>query len=95
MTKYINADELMKSLTTETGCMDRILHAADVADIVKNVPAADVRENVRGEWLHRTYCFNGDIGGLSMYQCSKCDFIVLTDEYNFCPNCGADMRGEE
>lgn len=45
--KYINADALLKSLATETGCMDRFFHAMDVADMVKNFPAADVVEVVR------------------------------------------------
>lgn len=45
--KYIEADALIKSLATETGCMDRVFHAMDVADMVKNFPAADVVEVVR------------------------------------------------
>ena len=31
------------------------------------------------------------------YICSKCDIIRAkgtTGKYNYCPNCGADMRGE-
>ena len=53
----------------------------DVAD----APTADVRENVHGEWVETESVY---------YICSLCG----DDSYyesNFCPNCGADMRGSE
>ena len=28
-------------------------------------------------------------------KCSVCNFTTVIDTYNFCPNCGADMRGKE
>ena len=28
------------------------------------------------------------------WQCSKCEHFT-TMKHNYCPNCGADMRGEE
>ena len=59
--------------------------------VVANAPSANVRENVHGEWIDG--------------QCSicKCDIPVYIVDWkwqkdmdaNFCPNCGADMRGEE
>jgi len=54
-------------------------------------PSADVRENVKGEWIEKYieregYC----------YFCSNCNLEVLeSDLSNFCPNCGADMRGKK
>ena len=47
----------------------------------------DVRENVRGEWIDAQYPFS---------KCSICDcyFDTANNETNFCPNCGADMRGD-
>lgn len=87
--KYIEADALIKSLATETGCMDRVFHAMDVADMVKNFPAADVRENVRGEWT----MLDPD-EYLLPFRCSHCN-RNSENKYDFCPNCGADMRGEE
>ena len=43
----------------------------------------------KGKWME--YCYQN-------FNCSKCGYIVADDdveEYKFCPNCGADMRGEE
>ena len=55
---------------------------------IKALPSADVRENVRGEWIDFGHDFYGDYE----YKCSSCG---MTANYttDFCPNCGADMRG--
>jgi len=59
-------------------------------DIIENVTPAEP-ERHRGEWIE-----DGHERGFS--ECSKCGYIavsVLTERlYNFCPNCGAEMRGE-
>lgn len=48
--------------------------------------SADVRPVVRGRWLYET-----EIEGHACGECSACHKIRVID--NFCPNCGADMRG--
>lgn len=65
-------------------------------DVIDDIPAADVRENVRGEWsISRT-----DIGWNgneypTHCKCSKCGIeIPYNEPKNYCPRCGADMRGE-
>ena len=30
----------------------------------------------------------------NVYRCDRCDFGTIA-KHNFCPRCGADMRGEE
>lgn len=64
--------------------------------MVNEIPAADVRENVRGEWEWRY----DDENGRPVYGCSFCNGMIVdaeNKEYVFCPYCGADMRkkGEE
>ena len=59
----------------------------------RNIPTADVRPVVKGKWLPAytqpdggtVYCFS---------CCSECGHKMATNP-NYCPNCGADMRGEE
>ena len=50
-----------------------------------------VPEREKGEWIEVNY------GSYEMpdihYQCSCCDEAEDDDYYDFCPNCGADMRG--
>jgi hypothetical protein len=42
----------------------------------------------KGEWIYQQ--------GVVPYKwrCNKCEKMFKTD-FNYCPNCGADMRGEE
>lgn len=56
-------------------------------------------ERKRGKWLCKSY---GTIFKQKIWQCSVCgnllDFKGVNagrGDANFCPNCGADMRGEE
>ena len=57
-------------------------------------------EHKMGRWI-----YGEDEYGIDGYHCDKCGFFVPWDythkfinyieDYNFCPSCGADMRGEE
>lgn len=73
---------------------EKVIFASDVLDLpvkkrLPKLPAADVRENVRGEWGLSTG--TDEEFGLS-YPCSRCGEESI-GKRNFCPNCGADMRG--
>ena len=57
-------------------------------NVIDDLPTVDAVEVVHGRWIDaREYC--GD------FMCSKCDALYGTNKFNYCPNCGADMRGEE
>ena len=75
-------------------------------EMIKEIPAADVRPVVRGEWEH-TEGFDDYGGGRYVeWTCSVCfskakggwavrdEHIDEPPAWNFCPNCGADMREE-
>lgn len=57
------------------------------------------QERKKGEWI-----YGEDEYGIDGYHCDKCGFFVPWDyahkfinyieDYKFCPNCGADMRGD-
>ena len=87
MSRYIDADKILyKDLSEGRGvCWVTFM------DWIKEMPTADVRENVRGEWVYHTEPLAGLPYG--HYTCSLCD-KVSWDEPNFCPNCGAQMIGE-
>ena len=95
--KYIDANKLMESMyhrafetdgdtMWQSGCWVRY---RAIEQIVKEQPTADVRENVRGNWV------GIDDEPYTTWECDKCGCIYEEDfKYipNFCPNCGADMR---
>lgn len=69
---------------------------AGLKTVLKRIPAADVRPVVRGRWIWKD---NGEV------VCSECNDLVavvgntedlemVISGFNFCPNCGADMRAE-
>ena len=62
----------------------------EIESIINGIPAADVRPVVRGRWIEKPYLLG------TTNVCSVCgeNYGMPHGQYNFCPNCGADMRGE-
>ena len=93
MSRYIDADELyktirakMRSCDTDTDYGRGIQQGFDFAmDEIRQQPEADVVE-VKHSWWSTVSPFN--------YQCMNCS-ALSSIEFNFCPNCGADMRERE
>lgn len=69
---------------------EKLKHEAknDFLNLCMTATEKDVRENVKGEWLHKKITDDYHVTG----QCSNCHERRRID--NFCPNCGADMRGK-
>ena len=57
---------------------------------VARLLSLDVRPVVRGKWQS----WEQDKPPCKWYSCDYCGFHALS-ESNYCPNCGADMRGEQ
>ena len=55
------------------------------------LPPAEPKR-IRGKWV-----FKNDLVAIptGYYECSECKIGRLMHKENFCPNCGADMRGEQ
>jgi len=64
----------------------------DIYNQLKFIPPADVRENIHGTWEH----WEGETF-FDVPICSNCGMTFSRNArgWSFCPNCGADMRGEE
>lgn len=74
--------------------MHKLEKVVSVEDIV-GLPAADVVERKKGKWVAMP---REDYQTFDECVCSECNtveyFNVGWKWFNFCPNCGADMRGE-
>ena len=59
----------------------------DVEQLIYSAPTIDAAPVRRGEWVD-----NG-IPESMLSACSVCGFPCGAYTFNYCPNCGADMRG--
>ena len=98
MAEYIKRETLVEWLRNES---DKY-NMKDVAPVgwtliglineLHKIPTADVVERKHGKWIWQL-ADNGWADNI----CSVCGYTINDDvhvhvDYNFCPNCGADMR---
>ena len=87
--RLIDADALYMELVKMKDFGE--LTAKKAIRVVKKAPTIDAEPVRHGKWIG----YAGTIGN----ECSVCgkwiDVLQGTAEMNYCPNCGADMRGEE
>lgn len=99
MGEYIDKDDLYQYLDNEVE-WDTNQDRLAATEVVFDFQAADVAPGKHGRWeLHGN---DDDLG--SSYFCSSChssfdeDWFYANGEFtpfNYCPNCGAKMDGEE
>ena len=93
MSDYIKRDDAIKEAIEAVDEWDGgyVTSRSEMISIYLNdIPAADVRENVHGEWI--------DVDG--HWECSVCRHprfhdLFLGVDASYCGCCGADMRGAE
>lgn len=95
MSRWIDIDDDRNCYIGSDGEYERWNIDPDVLDGAKTT----IEERKNGEWI-----YGEDEYGIDGYHCDKCGFFVPWDyahkfinyieDYNFCPHCGADMRGE-
>ena len=87
MSRYIDADKGLRTrIQIETGC-----NYVTADRIVESRPTADVKPVVHGKW-EKGYSFpDGEY-----VKCTVCgEIIKCIYPMHYCPNCGAEMRGDE
>ena len=103
MPRYIDVDELkakydmgedcLDCKTPVLGCQYRYDYTKmDFCGWLDDMPTADVREVKHGKWkINADDLFPVE----STMECSVCHHEQpLNIDDNYCPNCGAEMRGE-
>ena len=85
MSRLIDADRMKKVSEIQMANFNSI---EGVREWVDRQPTIDAVPVVRGEWVFDKY--TAKFG--KPYRCSNCN-EEFGDTYNFCPNCGASMKG--
>lgn len=93
--KYIDANELIENLEAscmpihEKGISGCLGDNKSIVDVINDQPAAEVQEVRHGKWEQEN----------EIFKCSECAYAFENEGYqhffNYCPNCGARMDGEE
>lgn len=88
VTDYISreaAKQIICEACERPGCPELWGYSCDRTDRLNAIPAADVRPVVRARWKA-----HGDCG---VTECPVCMWTIEECvDYNFCPNCGAEMK---
>lgn len=90
MDDYIKRKDILPALNIFKGSPGWASFSVDyIKRHIKELSAADVRPVVRGEWIDECSC------SVCHWTRVNEDGFPLVTDYNFCPNCGADMRDKE
>lgn len=94
--RTIDADALIESIKRQCGICklmpdEEIRELAVVMEkgLIEEVNNAPTVEPKRGEWIDISEWY------APRQKCSICEMVVDGYGSNYCPNCGADMRGED
>ena len=94
MSRYIDADKIIYTWLIDNDGKEH--DGVTLQSVIDMMPTADVRENVRGEWIRRDSRYVGWIS----FDCSVCGETLELDretsnDFKYCPFCGADMRNSK
>ena len=90
MPKYIDRNALIEHMKKDP--LFDLVEQYGVTDVIESFPAADVQPVMHGKWVQIKLLQDG----YKAKECSACK-ATFWDLYrwNYCPNCGAKMDGEE
>ena len=104
--RLIDADALIKSIDYSADLGGEL---GKVVEVVKNYAKymaqtePTIKEQKTGKWMHGREIAREMIGDCITaifyegWKCSECECVVEEEReplWNYCPNCGAKMRGE-
>lgn len=93
MSEYIKKEDVLTYMRNRLDMQDAYLPIHFIQFVIDEMPAADVRGNVRAEWINE---YDGFIPWT--YRCSNCGNRIFSFEYEeravkYCGRCGAEMEG--
>ena len=70
----------------------------NIRDVIRGVPIADVAPVVHGRWIETDRFIRDGKSKVYGWECTVCKRFTrspFVDSWNYCPNCGARMDGDE
>lgn len=96
--RLIDADALMETIRAHEYPLRSYFNSTDngmftigIQQAVDEQPTVDAVERKKGKWIKISIT---DDGYAINYRCSCCKGDDVKYPWKYCPNCGADMRGE-
>lgn len=86
--RLIDADALIKDILDLRDCYNGFSDTYDKACIIGVIDEQPTIEPKKGKWLELDFTEAWE------YKCDQCGKLSDFEE-NYCPSCGADMRGEK
>lgn len=83
-------EHCIANITFDREQLQKIVEERVIEPIKNGELVVKTEERPTGEWIE--HYDNSD--GFTWLTCSRCMFKAYEEDYNFCPNCGADMRKE-
>ena len=83
--RLIDADELLTAFPADD---EPTVTKSCVCMTIQRMPTVDATPVRWGRWVKRP---KNAIG----YDCTACGKSAVSNNFDYCPNCGADMRGEQ
>lgn len=96
MSKYIKVEDILS--LAEKGVLISNSNYKKVCKAIENLPTIELK---KGKWFILEYEFftcdqcGEDVWNGAEYTQEARDMLKNGEYPNFCPNCGADMRGEQ
>ena len=87
--RLIDADALIAKLEEEKKGFVNVGYVVGLDTAQECIKDAPTVEPKTGRWFGAKYD-----AGLGLFICDNCGKFSFV-EYDYCPNCGADMRGEQ
>lgn len=93
MTEYIERESAIRVVNGQSSLT---MTRSSLIDSISKLPSADVAPVVHGRWIHSRYDDCSE--QFELVKCSQCNheayaMALYVRGGNYCPNCGAKMRG--
>ena len=82
-----DAISALKALEESAPTAQHVSAIFDCEDTIRALPSAEP-ERKKGHWIDTDNYYQ-------RWKCSECGYHTRDAEPNYCPHCGADMRGDQ